>query len=247
MIIVLIFLIFFTYNNIVKNEVIQYIEWNNITQTNLHFKIGSTFLFSVLNNTGDHNIVIKESSQNSSKIIKSPVLNFNNQIYYIYTFIKGGNYSITDDFSNNSINIKISSPQRSSLTFLNNITINSDNDDNSTIAPKENNDLDFNKFFKDSKELNDTSSTSLSNKKSIHNFFSNYTISSNSAIKNTTKTKKPTSIIVLIHHSEKPDIVFNSNSNSDSNSELNLNSNSNSIQPPSIYYLIIYISILFIF
>ncbi|KAM9955661.1 hypothetical protein ACTFIW_002301 [Dictyostelium discoideum] len=272
MIIILIVFILLTYNNIVKSEVIQFIEWDNITKTNnlhLEFKMGSTVLFSVSNNTGDHNIVIKESFFNSSEtLIKSPILNFNNnQIYFIYTFIKDGNYLITDDFSKNSMDIKISSPQlnqqssNSSKSLnndsLNNITFSSgssnDNDGNSNEVSQENENLDFNNFFKDSKEeLNDTSSTNLNNKKSIYDFFSNFTISSsNSTIKNSTKSKKPTTIIVRSRHNENPDILLNSdsitNSNSNSNQNSHQNSNSNSIQPPSIYYLIIYVSILFIF
>lgn len=271
MIIILIVFIILTFNNIVKSEVIQFIEWDNITQINnlhLEFKMGSTVLFSVSNNTGDHNIVIKESFFNSSEtLIKSPILNFNNnQIYFIYTFIKDGNYLITDDFSKNSMDIKISSPQfnqqssnsSKSLNYdsLNNITFSSssnDNDGNSNEISQENENLDFNKFFKDSKEeLNYTYSTNLNNKKSIYDFFSNFTISSsNSTIKNSTKSKKPTTIIVRSHHNENSDILLNSDSNSNSNSISNQNShqnsNSNSIQPPSVYYLIIYVSILFIF
>ncbi|KAM9982151.1 hypothetical protein ACTFIY_004472 [Dictyostelium cf. discoideum] len=268
--IILIVFILLIFNNIVKNEVIQFIEWDNITQTNnlhLEFKMGSTVLFSVSNNTGDHNIVIKESFFNSSEtLIKSPILNFNNnQIYFIYTFIKDGNYLITDDFSKNSMDIKISSTQfkqqssnsSKSLNYdsLNNITFSNSSNDNDGISneiSQENENLDFNNFFKDSKEeLNDTSSTNLNNK-SIYDFFSNFTISSsNSTIKNSTKSKKPTTIIVRSHRNKNPDILLNSDSNSNSNSNSNQNSNQNSncnsIQPPSIYYLIIYVSVLFIF
>ncbi|KAN0004572.1 hypothetical protein ACTFIZ_010733 [Dictyostelium cf. discoideum] len=267
MIIILIVFILLTFNFIAKNEVIQFIEWDNSTQINnlhLEFKMGSTILFSVSNNTGDHNIVIKESLFNSSEkiLIKSPILNFNNnQIYFIYTFIKDGNYLITDDFSKNSMDIKISSPQfqkqsSNSSSSINNYSLNniafsssSSNYDEGNGISQENENLDFNKFFIDSKEeLNGTSITSLNNTKSIYDFFSNFTISSsNSTIKNSTKSKKPTTIIVRSRHSENPDILLNSNSNSNSNPNSNQNSNSNSIQPPSIYYLIIYLSILFIF
>ncbi|KAN0036181.1 hypothetical protein ACTA71_005485 [Dictyostelium dimigraforme] len=247
----IVFILILFNNSIVKTDVIQYIEWDNITLSNLQldFNMGSTVLFSVSNNTGDHNIIIKESSQNTSEIIKSPVLNFNNnQIYFIYTFIKSGNYLITDDYTNNNLQIMISTNQSSNSSIndsLKNISFSSDD------GSQENGDLN-NNFFKDSKDIltiqsNDTTTTNSTNKKSILDFFSNYTLSpSNSTHRN--YTKKPTTIIVFSHPNENSGVVLNSDQyNSNSNSSLNSNSNSNSIQPPSIYYLIIYLSILFIF